>query len=70
MNEIMNLYCSDGAVKECDEKQKLVYYMLVHLPDGTKLIEECSYIDAFMHEDQKDKVQEYSFLQNFITAIG
>ena len=44
--------------------------MLVNLPDGAKLIEECSYIDAFVPEDLLAKTAQSMFLQHFKTAIG
>jgi hypothetical protein len=58
MDEIMSLMGEVGQVQDADILFNMIVYILVTLKTdeccylGARFIEECSYIEAFMHEDQ------------------
>ena len=53
MQELINYMCGPGEVPESDVIFNLTIYLVVQLGSlGARFIEECSYIDAFMHDDQ------------------
>lgn len=37
---------------------------------GARFIEECSYIDTFLHEEQLGMIQQYAYVQHMKTALG
>ena len=57
MDEIMALLGEAGEVCDADILFNVILYILVSLKTddcsylGARFIEECSYIDSFMHED-------------------
>ncbi len=57
MDEIMGLLGEAGEVCDADILFNVIFYILVTLKTddcsylGARFIEECSYIDSFMHED-------------------
>jgi len=63
MEEIMGLMGEVGEISDADILFNVIFYLLVMLKSedsqylGARLIEECSYIDAFMHEDQIGMIQ-------------
>ena len=58
MDELMGILGEAGAIQDADIIFNMVFYMVTNLKSddctylGARFIEECSYIDAFMHEDQ------------------
>lgn len=58
MDELLGLMSQHNEVNDADVLFKMVFYLLVTIqtPDcqylGARFIEECVYIDAFMHKDQ------------------
>lgn len=57
MDEIMGLMGEIGEISDADVLFNMIFYILIKLKSeecpylGAKFIEECSYIDAFLHED-------------------
>ena len=71
MQELINYMCGPGEVPESDVIFNLTIYLVVQLGSlGARFIEECSYIDAFMHDDQIGMIQQYTFVQHFKTVLG
>lgn len=58
MDQLLGILGSAGEISDADVIFNMVYYIVVNLQSdsdptlGAKLIEEFSYIDNFMHEDQ------------------
>jgi hypothetical protein len=58
MDELMGLMGEAGEIQDADILFNFIVYILVTLKSddcqylGARFIEECSYIEAFMHEDQ------------------
>lgn len=65
-----------GEISDADVIFNMVFYLVVNLRSesesclGAKLIEECSYIDNFMHEDQLGMIQQYSYVQHLKNTLG
>lgn len=57
MDELMGLMGELGEIQDADILFNLIVYILVQLKTdecqylGARFIEECSYIECFMHED-------------------
>lgn len=57
MDEIMCLMGEVGEISDADILFNMVFYIIIILKTdespylGARFIEECSYIDSFMHED-------------------
>ena len=58
MDSLLGVLGAAGEISDADVIFNMVFYLVVNLRSdsesclGAKLIEECSYIDNFMHEDQ------------------
>lgn len=60
-----------GQIPESDVIFNMTVYLIVNMGTiGARLIEECSYIDAFMHEDQIGMIQQYTYIQHVKTVLG
>jgi len=76
MDQLLGVLGSAGEISDADVIFNMVYYIVVSLKSesdptlGAKLIEECSYIDNFMHEDQLGMIQQYSYVQHFKNTLG
>lgn len=63
MDEMMGLLGNIGEIQDADMLFNLIVYVLIQIKTedckylGARFIEECSYIDAFMHEDQLGMIQ-------------
>ena len=62
----------DSEASECIEADKLIFlifYIVCTLRNneqsqlGARLIEECTYIDQFMHEEQLGLIMQYTNIQ-------
>ena len=59
-----------NSVHEADNLIIVIFYILTMLqtPEakylGARFIEECMYIDSFMHEDQIDLIEEYANIEH------
>jgi len=57
MDEVMGLVSKANAIFDADDIIKTVFYILVTVRSedcvllGSRFIEDCVYIDAFMHEN-------------------
>lgn len=57
MDDLMCLMGEAGEISDADVLFNMIFFILVTLKTddcqylGARLIEECSYIEAFMHED-------------------
>jgi hypothetical protein len=57
MDEIMGLVGEIGEISDADVLFNMLFYIMIQLKSddcqylGARFIEECSYIDAFLHED-------------------
>jgi len=58
MDEILGLVGEVGEISDADILFNMIFYIICNLKSddcpylGARFIEECSYIDAFLHEDQ------------------
>lgn len=63
MDELMGVMGDVGEIQDADIIFNMVFYLLVVLRSeecaymGARFIEECSYIDSFLHEDQIGMIQ-------------
>ena len=63
MDELMGVMGETGEIQDADIIFNMIFYVLVVLKSeecpylGARLVEECSYIDSFMHEDQIGMIQ-------------
>lgn len=63
MEELMGLLSRTGEVPESDAVFNMTIFLIVKLgltegkATGARFIEECSYIDTFMHDDQIGMIQ-------------
>lgn len=54
----------------------MIFYTLINLRSdespylGARFIEECAYIESFMHDDQIGMIQQYAYVQHMKTALG
>lgn len=57
MDEILGVMGETGEIQDADIVFNMIFYVLVVLKSeecsylGARFVEECSYIDSFMHED-------------------
>jgi hypothetical protein len=57
MDDLLGILGSTGEISDADVIFNMVFYLVTTLKSeeapylGARLIEECSYIDNFMHED-------------------
>lgn len=76
INDLLSVVGESSGVQEADIIFNMVFYVVVMLRSeecqylGARLVEECSYIDSFMHEDQLYSIQQYQYIQHFKTALG
>lgn len=75
MDELMGV---DPESMECAEADKLIFlifYLLCTLrsPEnphwGARFIEECFYVDQFMHEEQLGLIQQYTNISHLKTCL-
>jgi len=68
MDELMGVMGEAGEIQDADIIFNMIFYVVVMLKSedcaylGARLIEECSYIDSFMHEDQLYQIQQYAYI--------
>jgi|688.fasta_scaffold1772971_2 hypothetical protein len=68
MDELMGVMGDAGEIQDADIIFNMIFYVVVMLKSeecsylGARLIEECSYIDSFMHEDQLYQIQQYAYI--------
>ena len=61
---------NSGAPHEADNLIMVIFYLMVTLQTseakfmGARFIEECTYIDSFMHEDQIGLIEEYTNIEH------
>lgn len=61
--------------QEADQVIEVIFYLICKLQSseakflGARFIEECTYIDSFMHEEQIDLIEEYSYIQYMKIAL-
>ena len=76
MDEILGVMGETGEIQDADIVFNMIFYVLVVLKSeqcsylGARFVEECSYIDSFMHEDQVANIQQYAYIQHLKTALG
>lgn len=57
MDDLMCLMGEAGEISDADILFNMIFYLLVTIRSddcqylGARMIEECSYVEAFMHED-------------------
>lgn len=60
MDEMMGLMGEVGEIQDADVLFNMIFFCVATIQSednkylGARFIEECSYIDAFLHEDQLD----------------
>lgn len=68
----------DSEASECIEADKLIFlifYIICTIRNkeqpqlGARLIEECTYIDHFMHEEQLGLIMQYTNIQHLKTCL-
>ena len=68
MDELMGVMGDAGEIQDADIIFNMIFYVVVMWKSedcvylGARLIEECSYIDSFMHEDQIYQIQQYAYI--------
>ena len=68
MDELMGVMGDAGEIQDADIIFNMIFYVVVMLKSedcvylGARLIEEFSYIDSFMHEDQIYQIQQYAYI--------
>ena len=78
MNEVMaavNDAQSQGGPHEADNLIEIIFYLLVQLQSseakflGARFVEECTYIDSFIHEDQIGLIEEYANIEHMQVVL-
>ncbi len=77
MTEVMTaiMGAQNSGPHEADNLIVTIFYLLVTLQSGeakflgAKFIEECIYIDSFMHEDQIGLIEEYTNIEHIKVVL-
>ena len=78
MNEVMaavNDSQTSGGPHEADNLIEIIFYLLVQLQSseakflGARFVEECTYIDSFIHEDQIGLIEEYANIEHMQVVL-
>ena len=76
MDDLLGVLGETGEISDADVIFNMVFYLVTTLRTddcqylGARFIEECSYIDNFMHDDQLGMIQQYSYVQHFKNTLG
>lgn len=75
MDELQGIDPESNECAEADKLLPLIFFVICFLKSaenpqlGARFIEECFYIDSFLHEDQLGMIQEYVNVAHLRTSL-